>query len=434
MTNTINRAELAPILYALQHGLGHTIATDSACSLRQIERYIHDPSSMERHLHRPILQLIVEAIVDRARQERPVHLIKVAAHSGIVGNEHADELAKLAGSGGGEEQQVETCPASADTPMHDLFWPLYDEVTEDGRAQTRHVQGLGKHLKRKVHQEQRLGLAKQDGIYFQAWQGIIPCTHASSNGFMSSNKLPAGARKLVLQARCGTLCTGSFRYKCKLATSPACLLCGGMDGGHHSLSGCSHMLKMYTKRHNEAGGILYRTLAKGGLGAALVMQDIGRHNAVGKDEGAEARAEIGTRLPPELADLVKDGERVSRPDILVAHRLDMPHLAEIHIVEIKYCRDTDRAAKQQAGASQHEVLASRLRQTYPGRVHVHVITLGVAGTIYSDMIEALTTMQVGKREALRCAGKLHAHAATYVHNIMHTKWSQEHQHPHKDAG
>jgi catechol-2,3-dioxygenase len=80
------------------------------------------------------------------------------------------------------------------------------------------------------------------------------------------------------------------------------------------------------------------------------------------------------------------------------------------------------------------VLASRLRQTYPGRVHVHVITLGVAGTIYIDMIEALTTMQVGKREALRCAGKLHAHAATYVHNIMHTKWSQEHQHPHKDAG
>jgi hypothetical protein len=51
-------------------------------------------------------------------------------------------------------------------------------------------------------------------------------------------------------------------------------------------------------------------------------------------------------------------------------------------------------------------------------VHVHVITLRMAGTIYSDMIEALTTMQVAKREALRCAGKLHVHAATYVHRIM----------------
>jgi formate dehydrogenase assembly factor FdhD len=128
---------------------------------------------------------------------------------------------------------------------------------------------------------------------------------------MSSNKLPAGTRKLVLQARCGTLNTANFRYKCKLATSPACLLCGGMDGGHHSLSGCSHMIEMCTKRHNEAGGILYRTLAKGGLGAALVMQDIGRHNAVGEDhESAEARAKIGTRLPPELAELVADEERV----------------------------------------------------------------------------------------------------------------------------
>ena len=381
-----------------------------------------------------ILFTIVEAIVDRAKQGHPVHLMKVAAHSGIVGNEHADELAKLAGDGGEEERNVETCPASADTPMHDMFWPMYEEVTEDGRAQTRHVQGLGKHLKRKVHQEQRLGFAKRDGIYFQAWQAIIPCAHASSNGFMSSSKLPAGARKLVLQARCGTLYTGSFRYKCKLAASPACLLCGEPDGGHHSLSGCSHMKEMYIKRHNEAGGIVYRTLAKGGLGAALVMQDIGKRNAAMMGENAGALAEIGTRLPPELAGLVADEERISRPDILIASHLGALHLTEIHIVEIKYCRDTDRAARQQAGAAQHEVLARRLRQKYPGRVHVHVITLGVAGTIYNDMIEMLVAMQVAKREAQRCAKKLHVHATTYVHNIMKTKWSQERQHPQRDAG
>ena len=118
------------------------------------------------------------------------------------------------------------------------------------------------------------------------------------------------------------------------------------------------------------------------------MQDIGRHNAAGED--AAAQAAIGTRLPPEIAVLVEGEDGVSRPDILIAHRLDMPHLTEIHIVEIKYCRDTDRTGKQQEGAAQHEVLTRKLREKYPGRVHMHVITLGVAGTIYNDIIIGYT--------------------------------------------
>jgi hypothetical protein len=113
-----------------------------------------------------MLQMIAAAIVDRiSRGKPPVHLMKVMAHSGIVGNEHADELAKKAGGGEGEGQEVQECPAPAATPLHDLFWPVYEEETEDGRMRQRHVQDLSKHLKRKVHQEQRLGYAKQDGIY-----------------------------------------------------------------------------------------------------------------------------------------------------------------------------------------------------------------------------------------------------------------------------
>ncbi len=38
ITNTINRAELAPIEYALREGVGTQIASDSACSLYQIAR------------------------------------------------------------------------------------------------------------------------------------------------------------------------------------------------------------------------------------------------------------------------------------------------------------------------------------------------------------------------------------------------------------
>jgi hypothetical protein len=193
------------------------------------------------------------------------------------------------------------------------------------------------------------------------------------------------------------------------------------------------MTGMTTLRHNIAGGLIYRTLAKGGFGAsAMAMQDIGRHNAAG--DGEQAWHTIRTRLPPELTALMEGEERISRPDILIAYRLDIPSMAEIHIVEIKYCRDTDRTSKQQEGAAQHEVLARKLREKYPGKVRLHVITLGVTGTIYTDMIEMLTDMKVAKREALRCAAKLHEHAIDYVQRIMQTKWNQEHMRQHRDAG
>jgi ribonuclease HI len=147
MTNTINRAELAPILYALQNNVGCTVATDSACNLYQIARYICDLSGMERHTHRPLLELIASEILERCRAGQPVHLIKVSAHSGIVGNEMADELAKAAGSrsaDGGPSEEVMICPAPAETPMHKLYWPVYEHgaARSEKGPQLRHVQNL----------------------------------------------------------------------------------------------------------------------------------------------------------------------------------------------------------------------------------------------------------------------------------------------------
>jgi hypothetical protein len=256
MTDIINRAELAPILYAIQRDLGDTIATDSACSLYQIAGYMKDPSSKEWHIHRSLLEMIAAAITARCKDGKPLHQVKVSAHCGIVGNERADELAKEAG---GTMDDIDQCPAPATTPMHRLFWPVCEVQRTDGSAASHHVpdlrSGLKKHLR--GHGTLRLGYSNRDSIYFQAWQAIVPTAHTASNGFV---RLPKGveptARKLALQARYGTLNTAKFRMRCGLATSDACLLCGAPDGGHHSLSGCKHMMDMYTKRHNEAGGII----------------------------------------------------------------------------------------------------------------------------------------------------------------------------------
>jgi ribonuclease HI len=91
-TLTINRAELAAVLVAVQKG--HTeIATDSASSLFQIRKQLLNPMAVLHHLHRELVKDIANLI-----QSSPstVTLYKVKSHSGIIGTEGADHLAHKA--------------------------------------------------------------------------------------------------------------------------------------------------------------------------------------------------------------------------------------------------------------------------------------------------------------------------------------------------
>eukprot|EP00983_Pelagomonas_calceolata_P020416 643737-Pelagomonas_calceolata.AAC.1 len=79
-TNTINRAELAGILVALQQG--HTaIASGSASCLSQNSKQTFNPICMRTHLHAELIQAISSVL---ERSPHPVHFYKVKAHSGII--------------------------------------------------------------------------------------------------------------------------------------------------------------------------------------------------------------------------------------------------------------------------------------------------------------------------------------------------------------
>ena len=98
-TNTIHRAELCGILHALtvcDSGRDVVIATDSRCSIDLITKMLRRPHTLQHSKHRGVLEAITEAITTRAQTHKRTTIMKVRAHTGVGGNEAADELAKQA--------------------------------------------------------------------------------------------------------------------------------------------------------------------------------------------------------------------------------------------------------------------------------------------------------------------------------------------------
>jgi hypothetical protein len=229
------------------------------------------------------------------------------------------------------------------------------------------------------------------------------------------------------------------------------------------------MKGMYIQRHNEAVWIIMRSLLKGRLGASLVMHDAGhKHDAAvlqelwsdeladqsdqesdiggSHDDGGSQQPStplLGTRIPewiystPLGAEQDKAAWDKYRPDILIAmegacshaDRIQQFHNRTIHIVEVKYCRDTDRSAQCLRAEQQHEALRAALLQVgyKPEQLHLHVITLGATGTIYREIHATLKSLGIdNKLAAHRCCADLHKHAVAYVMRLLKTKWAQEH--------
>jgi hypothetical protein len=228
------------------------------------------------------------------------------------------------------------------------------------------------------------------------------------------------------------------------------------------------MKGMYIKRHNEAVWVILRSLLSGRLGASVVMHDAGHkddgsvqdllmqaaHGNQQQEDQADdglplaelsgvQQAQLGTRIPAWVYDtpLGPEQDRSKwdrfRPDILLVtegsscagDRLAQFYKRTVHIVEVKYCRDTDPSAQSLRAEQQHEALRDALLQVgYKAeQVHLHIITLGATGTIYKDIHAMLQQLGLDSKTAVkRCCAGLHKHAALHVMQILKTKWAQEH--------
>ncbi len=92
-TNTVHRAELAGIAAAVTHDY-FLIATDSENSMKQIRKQIRYPELHTYHIHHNLLETIINAICNTATLSITFgKFLKVKAHTGINGNERADQIA-----------------------------------------------------------------------------------------------------------------------------------------------------------------------------------------------------------------------------------------------------------------------------------------------------------------------------------------------------
>ena len=129
---------------------------------------------------------------------------------------------------------------------------------------------------------------------------------------------------------------------------------------------------------------MVRYICEGRHGAGLVMADIGRREKL----SAAKINNKGTFIPSEYFPLhskeaQSQQERMRyKPDALIEVKGKVGEKSTLHIVEFKYCRDTDRSSQETRAEQQHGRLKELLRWKY--NVKRQNIYLGVFGTVYRD--------------------------------------------------
>jgi hypothetical protein len=192
-----------------------------------------------------------------------------------------------------------------------------------------------------------------------------------------------------------------------------------MDGGTHMLMNCPGTEGLRTERHHETARLIFRAIARGRKGGYLTMVDIGSKDKREEDSLQHIEGSIPDWIFPYKVQNNKEQLRILKrkykPDGLLIQQPDGPLKTirtKVHIVEFKYCQDTNHKDQQHRAENQHQELYEMLRaQMYT--VEIVTLLIGVGGAIYKDTIENLTKLGVEDRQLQTLLTKM---------NLMTAKW------------
>ena len=220
ITNTISRAELAAIASAVIHGYTH-IATDSLTSLHQIKKQLSHPNLHRHHIQGDVLQSIAKAI---RQSPSPIHFFKVKSHAGIIGNEHADALAKKSATTYADIADTSIRTAGPEgNPLYNIHWlakvdiekqtqtHYHTHTTNMAHSSPPKLWYLPNHrdaLQARMHFLHILGNVKTEANYHAYNQTLITdgtANEVTSNAYLTSSDVPFKTKCIIMKFETGTL-------------------------------------------------------------------------------------------------------------------------------------------------------------------------------------------------------------------------------------
>ena len=129
-------------------------------------------------------------------------------------------------------------------------------------------------------------------------------------------------------------------------------------------------------------------------------------------------------MPVDVKGLVR---RQTIPDALLYKPAANGQNAEYWIVELKFCRDTDKEGKLVQAVEQHKGFCSAIQQAdRNATVHYIPLVIGVAGSIYKELSSHLVALGVNGQDVKATIRAIHLKTTNLLHWIYTTKQKKEH--------
>ena len=297
-TNTINRAEGAAVFTTLWMILEDeepaVIFTDSQWVIHMLRRAIWEPHTLIGNLHYQLLIDTGRRIVQRAKEGIHTSILKVKAHSGITGNEEADQAAKAAAQADAEhdfeapehcpfgghwgvvfaQPQRDEQPATPGNPMGSQ--DTYRMLPNCRKALTQQLHGCCKtgHSKHGVH-------ATLTAQMYKGREGDRALREESNVHWRRCN---SRVTRVALKHRLGVWWHRGKAHKWRVGyrkgeqppTDGMCPLCKECpDSSTHALLECRCLKAMQIKRHDKTVRKVLKALQRGGRqGSTYTVQVI----------------------------------------------------------------------------------------------------------------------------------------------------------------
>ena len=237
---------------------------------------------------------------------------------------------------------------------------------------------------------------------------------------------------------------------CKVAwaASGNCPVCGRPDSAGHLLGYCQHprVRRQVCKRHNRAVLIVHRAVVGGSLGASFAIMDA--------KPGVASQSVVGSKVPEWVAPVPAGSARRWRPDLLYiappvrrcsardvrvlralvdaigsgsvpppALLLRAKAAFSVHVVEVGFISESSNhwLARIRQKARQQDPLCSALRSAGWAHVCSHVVPVGSAATVFTQVGDALAALGVSSKSVLSTSRCLHSLAARSASSLVHTR-------------